>query len=156
MTGVAIRYCSTRGVRLQRRQLCRWLSSSHNDDQAPTSAGAVVARRAHQRVSDVRGAQLDVAVGPSALVGRCSPQARSVMSNRKLAVVLSLTLALMALSVSAAEARRAQLQYVVDGDTVRLRSDQYVRFIGVDAPESSKCGGRASERVMNRLVEGSA
>jgi endonuclease YncB( thermonuclease family) len=27
--------------------------------------------------------------------------------------------------------------------------------IGVDAPESSECGGRASERVMNRLVEGS-
>jgi endonuclease YncB( thermonuclease family) len=73
------------------------------------------------------------------------------MSNRKLAVALSLTLALMALSVSAMAARRAQLQHVVDGDTVRLRSDKYVRFIGVNAPESSQCGGRASERVMNRL-----
>jgi endonuclease YncB( thermonuclease family) len=48
----------------------------------------------------------------------------------------------------------SRLQYVVDGDTVRLRSDEYVRFIGVDAPESSECGGRASERVMNRLLDG--
>jgi endonuclease YncB( thermonuclease family) len=54
----------------------------------------------------------------------------------------------------AAPAARARLQYVVDGDTVRLRSDTYVRFIGLDAPESDECGGAASEKTMNRLVEG--
>jgi endonuclease YncB( thermonuclease family) len=75
------------------------------------------------------------------------------MSNRRLAAVLSVTVALMGLSVTAMAAR-ARLQYVVDGDTLRLRSGEYVRFIGVDAPESSECGGRASERIMNRLVEG--
>jgi endonuclease YncB( thermonuclease family) len=52
-------------------------------------------------------------------------------------------------------ADRARLQYVVVGDTLRLGSGEYIRFIGVDAPESSECGERASERVVNRLVEGS-
>ena len=37
---------------------------------------------------------------------------------------------------------------------LRLRSDRYVRSIRVDAPESSEGGGRASEKVMTRLVEG--
>lgn len=59
----------------------------------------------------------------------------------------------MALSGVALAAPR-RLGHVVDGDTVRLRSGTYVRFIGLDAPEPDACGGAASERVMNRLVEG--
>jgi endonuclease YncB( thermonuclease family) len=35
-----------------------------------------------------------------------------------------------------------------------LRSGKYVRLIGLDAPEPTACGGAASERIMNRLLEG--
>jgi endonuclease YncB( thermonuclease family) len=65
-----------------------------------------------------------------------------------LAAVVLITLTVSALAAT------ARLQYVVDGDTVRLRSDTCVRFIGLDAPESDECGGAASEKTINRLVEG--
>jgi endonuclease YncB( thermonuclease family) len=63
-------------------------------------------------------------------------------------IAVLITLAATALATT------RRLGYVVDGDTVRLRSGAYVRFIGLDAPEPDACGGAASERVMNRLVEG--
>lgn len=74
--------------------------------------------------------------------------------TRKVAAVGGVMIALIGLS--AAIAARGRLQYVVDGDTVRLKADKYVKLIGLDAPELDKCGGRASKRRMNRLVQGRA
>jgi endonuclease YncB( thermonuclease family) len=50
-----------------------------------------------------------------------------------LAATISVSV-LVALAATALAAPR-RLRYVVDGDTVRLRSGTYVRFIGLDAPE---------------------
>jgi endonuclease YncB( thermonuclease family) len=36
----------------------------------------------------------------------------------------------------------APVNYVVDGDTIRLRSGVYVRLIGIDTPETGECGYR--------------
>jgi endonuclease YncB( thermonuclease family) len=55
-------------------------------------------------------------------------------------------------TADAAVVRR--LAYAVDGDTVRLPSDTYVRFIGIDTPEvGQRCAARA-ERVVVRLTNG--
>ena len=75
------------------------------------------------------------------------------MSRQRWLVVCVAVTVLIALTAVALAAPR-RLGYVVDGDTVRLRSGTYVRFIGLDAPETDACGGPASERAMNRLVEG--
>ena len=72
------------------------------------------------------------------------------MSRQRMLAVLAVVVILVALATAALAAPR-RLGYVVDGDTLRLRSGTYVRFIGLDAPESDACGGAASERVMNRL-----
>lgn len=50
---------------------------------------------------------------------------------------------------------QARLGYVVDGDTLRLRSEKYVRFIGLDAPTVDACGGKRATRQLKRLVAGS-
>jgi micrococcal nuclease len=72
---------------------------------------------------------------------------------RKLLVVSLAAMVVIGLA-SVALAARARLQYVVDGDTVRLRSDRYVRLIGVDAPETDECGGVKSTRALKRLTQG--
>jgi endonuclease YncB( thermonuclease family) len=40
----------------------------------------------------------------------------------------------------------ADVDYVVDGDTIRLQSGVYVRLIGIDTPEVGECGYRAAKR----------
>jgi micrococcal nuclease len=61
----------------------------------------------------------------------------------------------------------AEVAYVVDGDTLRIREAdgdlQYVRLVGIDTPEDVKpeypteCGGRAAARSMEALApEGSS
>jgi endonuclease YncB( thermonuclease family) len=63
-------------------------------------------------------------------------------ARRLTALTGILTLALAILLTDSALAGKARLWYVVDGDTIRLRSGKYVGLIGVDAPETTQCGGR--------------
>jgi hypothetical protein len=64
------------------------------------------------------------------------------MQTRRLTALTGiLTLGLAIFLPDSALAAKARLWYVVDGDSIRLRSEKYVRLIGVDAPESSECGG---------------
>lgn len=42
--------------------------------------------------------------------------------------------------------------YVVDGDTIRLDSDAYVRSIGIDTPEVGECGYLKAKRQLDRWV----
>ena len=53
-----------------------------------------------------------------------------------------------------APANAATVDYVVDGDTIRLRSGVYVRLIGIDTPEVGECGYRAAKRKLNQWVGG--
>ena len=52
------------------------------------------------------------------------------------------------------QAASAQAWYVVDGDTIRLRSGTYVRLIGENTPEVRQCGYRAAKRALDGLVNG--
>lgn len=56
---------------------------------------------------------------------------------------LMVTLALMA---------PAHVDYVVDGDTVRLENGAYVRLIGIDTPETGQCGYQAAKSKLARMV----
>jgi endonuclease YncB( thermonuclease family) len=40
--------------------------------------------------------------------------------------------------------------YVVDGDTIRLKSGRYVRLIGIDTPEVGQCGYQKAKRQLNK------
>lgn len=51
-------------------------------------------------------------------------------------------------------ANAVTVDYVVDGDTIRLRSGTYVRLIGIDTPEVGQCGYRAAKRKLDRWVGG--
>jgi endonuclease YncB( thermonuclease family) len=55
-----------------------------------------------------------------------------------------------------ASATAASVDYVVDGDTIRLRSGVYVRLIGIDTPEVGQCGYAAAKRRLDRWVGGEA
>lgn len=44
--------------------------------------------------------------------------------------------------------------YVVDGDTIRLRSGTYVRLIGIDTPEVGECGYGAAKRKVGPVGGG--
>lgn len=67
-----------------------------------------------------------------------------------IAVVATLLIAL----TPAAPARAATVDYVVDGDTIRLQSGVYVRLIGIDTPEVGECGYAAAKRKLDRWVGG--
>lgn len=47
-----------------------------------------------------------------------------------------------------------RVDYVVDGDTIRLTSGTYVRLIGIDTPEVGECGYGRAKRVLDRWVGG--
>lgn len=64
--------------------------------------------------------------------------------------------ALAALTVVPTPANSVAVDYVVDGDTIRLRSGVYVRLIGIDTPEVGQCGYRAAQRKLNKWVGGEA
>ena len=57
---------------------------------------------------------------------------------------------------TSAPASAATVDYVVDGDTIRLRSGVYVRLIGIDTPEVGECGYRAAKRKLDQWVGGYA
>jgi endonuclease YncB( thermonuclease family) len=46
----------------------------------------------------------------------------------------------------------APIDYVVDGDTIRLDNGVYVRLIGIDTPEVGQCGYDAAKRTLDRLL----
>ena len=67
---------------------------------------------------------------------------------KRLAVV-----ALLALLLSPAPpAQAASVDYVVDGDTIRLSSGVYVRLIGIDTPEVGECGYEEAKQKLDRWV----
>ena len=46
----------------------------------------------------------------------------------------------------------ADVDYVVDGDTIRLDSGKYVRFIGIDTPEVGECGYGKAKKQLDKWV----
>ena len=44
------------------------------------------------------------------------------------------------------------VDYVVDGDTIRLDGGDYVRMIGIDTPEVGECGADAAEAKLTRMI----
>ncbi len=50
----------------------------------------------------------------------------------------------------------ADVDYVVDGDTIRLDSGEYVRFIGIDTPEVGTCGYRKSKKQLDQWIDDTA
>jgi endonuclease YncB( thermonuclease family) len=46
----------------------------------------------------------------------------------------------------------ADVAYVVDGDTIRLGSGEYVRFIGIDTPEVGECGYAKAKKQLDTWV----
>lgn len=61
---------------------------------------------------------------------------------------------LLAVLIAPAPANAAPVDYVVDGDTIRLRSGVYVRLIGIDTPEVGHCGYGAAKRKLDQWVGG--
>ena len=69
--------------------------------------------------------------------------------------VLSKTLAALAFAVTtltAAPTSAARVDYVVDGDTIRLKSGTYVRLIGIDSPEDGDCGYALAKAKLDRVI----
>ena len=56
------------------------------------------------------------------------------------------------LAASPASAVVRHVDYVVDGDTIRLDSGRYVRLIGIDTPEVGECGYRKAKRKLDMWV----
>ena len=48
---------------------------------------------------------------------------------------------------------KSKVKEVIDGDTVRLPYNKFIRLAGVDAPEMSQKGGAAAKHELERLVE---
>jgi endonuclease YncB( thermonuclease family) len=59
---------------------------------------------------------------------------------------------IVAMTLTAAPANAARVDYVVDGDTIRLKSGAYVRLIGIDTPEVGECGYGAAKRKLDRMI----
>lgn len=60
--------------------------------------------------------------------------------------------AVAGLVATALPAHAAPVAYVVDGDTIRLASGAYVRFIGIDTPELGECGYRAARQALDGWI----
>lgn len=61
-------------------------------------------------------------------------------------------LALVGILAMAVPASAADVSYVVDGDTIRLRSGEYVRIIGIDTPERGRCGYAKARDTLESLI----
>ncbi len=48
---------------------------------------------------------------------------------------------------------KGKVKEVVDGDTVRLPYNKFIRLSGVDAPEKNQKGGSAATNELKKLVE---
>jgi endonuclease YncB( thermonuclease family) len=70
--------------------------------------------------------------------------------------VLAVAAVVAGLLAVPAPGHAAGVDYVVDGDTIRLRSGVYVRLIGIDTPEVGQCGYGAAKRKLDQWVGGDA
>ncbi len=52
----------------------------------------------------------------------------------------------------ASAATSVKVDYVVDGDTIRLANGKYVRLIGIDTPETGQCGYQLAKRKLDRMI----
>jgi len=48
---------------------------------------------------------------------------------------------------------KGKVQEVIDGDTVKLPYNKFIRLGGVDAPEMGQKGGAAAKHELEKLVE---
>ncbi|MBU1291974.1 thermonuclease family protein [Patescibacteria group bacterium] len=48
---------------------------------------------------------------------------------------------------------KAKVKEVIDGDTVRLPYNKFIRLANVDAPEKNQKGGAAAKHELEKLVE---
>jgi len=58
----------------------------------------------------------------------------------------------MLVLVSQAPSSAVMVDYVVDGDTIRLGSGTYVRLIGIDTPEVGECGFDEARMALDQMV----
>lgn len=58
----------------------------------------------------------------------------------------------MLVLVPQAPVSAAVVDYVVDGDTIRLESGVYVRLIGIDTPEVGECGYEEARAALDQIV----
>ena len=47
---------------------------------------------------------------------------------------------------------KGKVKEVIDGDTIRLPYNKFVRLAGVDAPEKNRKGGAAAKHKLEKLV----
>ena len=69
--------------------------------------------------------------------------------------VAALAFASAADAATLSSSRMAHVDYVVDGDTVRLVSGRYVRLIGYDTPEYGQPYFKAAKRSLNGFIPAS-
>lgn len=77
----------------------------------------------------------------------------SVVGVRRLFVgVVAAAVLAVGAPAAPALARVADVDYVVDGDTIRLDSGTYVRLIGMDTPEKGQCGYKKAKKQLDKWV----
>lgn len=81
----------------------------------------------------------------------------SLASSGNLSLVESyLSLGEPAPSIQGTQTSRARVTKVIDGDTIKLDSGENIRFIGIDAPETSRgkeCYADEATQFLKQLVE---
>jgi endonuclease YncB( thermonuclease family) len=80
-----------------------------------------------------------------------TPRTRVTRPTAAVLLALALLTGLL-LAASPASAVVRHVDYVVDGDTIRLDSGRYVRHIGIDTPEVGECGYRKAKRKLDKWV----
>lgn len=70
-------------------------------------------------------------------------------------VALISTFIFLASTTSNASAQEVQIKRVIDGDTIQLRSGEYVRLLQIDAPElrENECHARQSRSMLMKLIQ---
>lgn len=48
---------------------------------------------------------------------------------------------------------KGKVKEIIDGDTVRLSHNKFIRLAGVDAPEKNQKGGSAAKHELEKLVK---
>jgi micrococcal nuclease len=81
------------------------------------------------------------------------------VSGRGIAAIAAVAAAAAVAAGSGSGATAPRVWYVVDGDTIRLTDQKYVRLLQIDTPEpgTGECYSRAAGRALRRLLpDGSA
>ena len=79
-------------------------------------------------------------------------RSRTTAAPARAAALLGAVLSAVLIMAGPATAVVRDIDYVVDGDTIRLKSGTYVRMIGIDTPEVGQCGYRKAKRQLNKWV----